>query len=599
MEKPKYNLWQNSAYMLSLAWKYNKSVIWATIIVAVLALTNNLLGLFITPSIVSAIENQMPISQLVFTVLFFVGGLMIVGGARAYMDTGVIIPRILIRLRLSSAATYKMFSTSYPNTEDQKVRKLLGKAAQALDSDQTATQAIWETFSELLTRFAGFVIYLILLRSLEPWIIVVVLVTTIISFLFTRHINGWGYRNRDKEGEYSRYMYYVMNKAMDHHLAKDLRIFGMGSWLDDMYKSTLSLYQGFIAKREQIYIWGDIIDTALSFLRNGIAYIYLIHMVIGGDLPASVFVLYFMAVSGLTEWVHGLLTGFSRLHTQGLELSNVRELIEYDEVFKFDEGAPLEPEVKSYELRLKNVSFRHSGSENDVIKNINLTIPAGEKLAIVGLNGAGKTTLIKLLCGFYDPTEGEVLINNQNIKQYNRWDYYRHFSAVFQDFSVLPVSISDNITQSHGLADMEKVKKAVSLAGLKQKIESLPEQYNTNIGREIYEDGIEFSGGETQRLMLARALYKDAPIIVLDEPTAALDPIAERDIYNKYNELCGGKTSVYISHRLASTRFCDRIILIEDGVIAEEGNHENLLAAGGRYANLFEVQSHYYKEGAV
>jgi len=306
-----------------------------------------------------------------------------------------------------------------------------------------------------------------------------------------------------------------------------------------------------------------------------------------------------MAVGGLTEWVSGILSGFSRLHMQCLDLSSFREFIEYDEPFKFEDGTPLEPEAKAYELQLKNVKFKHTGGENDVIRGINLTIPAGEKLAIVGLNGAGKTTLIKLLCGFYDPSEGEVLLNGQNIKQYNRWDYYRHFSAVFQDFSVLPTTIADNISQNHGSADMEKVKKVIELAGLTQKIESLPEQYNTAVGRDIYEDGIEFSGGETQRLMLARALYKNAPVIILDEPTAALDPIAERDIYNKYNELCGGKTSVYISHRLASTRFCDRVILIEDGIIAEEGTHESLLAAGGKYAELFEVQSHYYQEGAV
>jgi len=567
--------------------------------IAALALANNLLGLFITPAIVAAVEEQIPIGQLSLTILFFVGGLMLVGGGRAFLDTAVLIPRILVRLRLTSATFSKIFNTSYPNTEDQEVRKLLGNAMMSLDSDNSAGQAIWITLSELLTTLAGFVIYLILLRNLEPWIIAVVLVTTVVSFLFTRHFNGWGYRNRKEEGEYNRHMQYVINKALDHQLAKDLRIFGMGSWLNDMYKSTLSLYQNFMARRERVYILGDIIDIVLSFARNGIAYIYLIHMVIGGDLPASVFILYFMAVGGLTEWISGILSGFTRLHMQCLDISSVREFVEYKESFNLNEGIPLKPEAKGYELQLKNVSFRHSGGENDTIKNINLSIPAGEKLAIVGLNGAGKTTLIKLLCGFYDPTDGEVLLNGQNIKQYNRWDYYRHFSAVFQDFSVLPTTIADNISQTYGHADMERIKNVVELAGLTKKIESLPQQYDTAVGREIYEEGIEFSGGETQRLMLARALYKNAPIIVLDEPTAALDPIAERDIYNKYNELCGGKTSIYISHRLASTRFCDRVILIEDGVIAEEGTHESLLAAGGKYAELFEVQSHYYQEGAV
>jgi ATP-binding cassette subfamily B protein len=202
-----------------------------------------------------------------------------------------------------------------------------------------------------------------------------------------------------------------------------------------------------------------------------------------------------------------------------------------------------------------------------------------------------------LICGFYDPTEGEVLLNGQNIQKYNRRDYYRHFSAVFQDFSLLTATIAENIAQDFEKVDMEKARGCAVKAGIAEKIDKLPNGYDTHLGRYVYEDAIELSGGETQRLMLARALYKDAPIIVLDEPTAALDPIAESDMYNKYNEFTGGRTAVYISHRLASTRFCDRIILIDGNRIAEEGTHATLMAAGGKYAGLFEIQSRYYREG--
>ena len=598
-EKPKYNMWQNSAFMMQQAWRYNKIVLWTLVVIAALALANSLLGLFVTPTIINAVEEQVPLGQLVRIILLFVGGLMLVGGARGYFDTIVMLPRVFVRLRIYAAINNKTYSTSYPNTENQDARKLANRALLTTDSDHRPTQAIWVTLSGLLTTIAGFIVYLILLRNLEPWIIAVVLVTTVTGFFCTRYINGWGYRHRKEEAEYSRRMYYVSNKAADYHLAKDLRIFGMGSWLEDMYTSSLALYQNFLARRERVYIWGNIIDVALSFLRNGVAYIFLIYMVIDGGLPAATFLLYFVAVGGLTEWVSGILSGFSTLHIQSLEISALREYLDYEEPFKLDGGIALKPNGQNYEFCMKNVSFRHPAGEKDVLKNVNLTIPAGEKLAIVGLNGAGKTTLIKLLCGLYDPTDGEVLLNGQDIKQYNRRDYYEHFSAVFQDFSILATTILDNVSQSHDEPDMERVKWAIEMAGLTEKIESLPEQYNTNVGREIFQEGLELSGGETQRLMLARALYKNAPIIVLDEPTAALDPIAERDIYNKYNELCGGKTAVYISHRLASTRFCDRIILIEDGQIIEEGTHESLVALGGKYAELFEVQSHYYREEAV
>lgn len=217
-------------------------------------------------------------------------------------------------------------------------------------------------------------------------------------------------------------------------------------------------------------------------------------------------------------------------------------------------------------------------------------------MAIVGLNGAGKTTLVKLICGFLDPTEGKVTINGEDVRKYNRQDYYKAFSAVFQDFMILPATIAENVAQTQDGFDMEKVKDCVEKASLKEKIESLPHGYDTYLRREIYDEAVLLSGGETQRLMLARALYKDAPIVVLDEPTAALDPIAESKIYQKYDEMTAGKSSIYISHRLASTRFCDRIIMVDGGIIAEEGTHEELLLKNGKYAEFYQVQSKYYAE---
>jgi len=251
-----------------------------------------------------------------------------------------------------------------------------------------------------------------------------------------------------------------------------------------------------------------------------------------------------------------------------------------------------------YEIRMENVTFRYPGADQDALTNINLTLHPGEKLAVVGLNGAGKTTLVKLLCGFLDPTEGRVLLDGTDIRVYNRADYYTLFSAVFQDLSLLAATIAVNVAQTFDSVDMERVKECIDKAGLRKKIESLPDQYETFLNHEVYDDAVMLSGGETQRLMLARALYKDAPFILLDEPTAALDPIAEADLYSKYNEMTQGRSSVYISHRLASTRFCDRIIMIGNSSIIEEGTHEELLARGGEYAKLYEVQSKYYKEGA-
>ena len=385
-------------------------------------------------------------------------------------------------------------------------------------------------------------------------------------------------------------------KARSLEFAKDVRIFGLGDWIRQLIDKSMKMLEAFVVRREKVYIWANIVDVVMALLRNGIAYAYLIWQALEQGLPASEFLLYFSAVSGFSAWVTGILSEFTQLHKESIALSRVQEYLNIPEPFKFEDG--VQPSVADdYELKLENVTFRYPGTEKNILENVNLTIHPGEKLAVVGLNGAGKTTLVKLLCGFYDPTEGRVLLNGQDIRDFNRKQYYELFSAVFQEFSILDTTIAECVAQTAMDIDMNKVAACLEKAGLTAAIAKFPQGVDTHIGREVYLDGVMLSGGQTQRLMLARALYKDGPILVLDEPTAALDPLAENDIYMKYSEMTAGKTSVFISHRLASTRFCDRILFVADGGIAEEGTHEELLALGGAYANLFEVQSRYYREG--
>ena len=336
-------------------------------------------------------------------------------------------------------------------------------------------------------------------------------------------------------------------------------------------------------------------DVLLAVLRNGIAYGYLIQKVLNEGLSASEFLLYFTAVSGFTGWVTGILGECTTLRQECQEIATVLEYLDYPEPFRFSGGKPL-PDITACELKLEDVTFRYPGAEQPLFEHFNLTIRPGEKVAVVGLNGAGKTTLVKLLCGFYDPEEGRVLLNGVDIREYNRQDYYKLLSAVYQDYSVLDVTVEENVAQTMEDIDVQRVMDCLEKAGLKDFISQLPQGLQTHVGRDVYLDGVLFSGGQTQRLMLARALYKDGPILVLDEPTAALDPIAESDIYQKYNKMTAGKTSLFISHRLASTRFCHRILFLQDGKIVEEGTHSQLMEKGGVYAKLYEIQSCWYRD---
>lgn len=595
---PRYNMWQNSFYMIGQAWNKQKSVLWFCIFTVFLAIGSNLAQLFVAPVILSRVENTAPLSELLVMILCFTALLLVLASLSAYVEQNIIFGRVEVRSEIVKQIHTKMATTSYPNTEDAIFLKKLEKASEATQGNSKATEAIWKTITDLLQSLIGFGIYLFLLSSLDPFLLIVIIITTTASYLLSKRINAWGYRHREEATGYTKKLSYVSAKAEQPALAKDIRIFGMRTWMDEIYSKTLNLYDAFLTRREKTYLWSNVIDVILSILRNGVAYFYLIALTLENGLPASQFLLYFTAVGGFTNWMTGILNSCNTLHIQSLEINTLREFFDVPDIFRFEGGQPLPKPINgTYTIELKHVTLRYPGAMKDTLHDFNLILHAGEKLAIVGLNGAGKTSLVKIICGFYDPTEGEVLLNGINIKELNRLEYYSLFSAVFQQFSILATTVEENVAQTDIEIDTKRVAECLALAGLTEKIESLPQKEKTHMTRSVYLDGMELSGGQTQRLMLARALYKNAPVIVLDEPTAALDPIAENDIYLKYNEMTKGRTSLFISHRLASTRFCDRIILIGDGHILEEGTHEELMKENKVYAELFAVQSKYYQEG--
>lgn len=595
--KPKYNLWQNTGFMLRTSRKYAKSVFPLCIVLALLSAGKSVAELLIAPAILNKIELSASLGSVVFTIAAFALVLMLLSGLRSYVDTNALFGRIAVRSQgIYLSISRKYAETSYPNLLNTDFLALGKKASAACDANSEASEAIWTTLTDLMTSCIGFIVYLALLTNLNLWLAALVAATTAVSYFASKRINEWGYLHRSEELELTKRIEYANKTATSREFAKDIRMFGLRGWLEDLWGSTMRLYSAFCAKRERKYIWANIIDIVLTFLRNGIAYAFLIGITVKNGLPASQFLLYFAALSGFAQWVVEILDKLSVMHKQSLDISTIREFLDWDEPFDLNGGERIafEPN-KQYEIRLDDVSFRYPKADKDTLSHINLTVHPGEKLAIVGLNGAGKTTLVKLVCGFLDPTEGRILLNGEDIRKFNRNDYYALFSAVFQEFSVLDVTVKENVAQCVDGIDETRVWQCIDKAGLTEKIQSLPKGIETHLGRRVFKDGVEFSGGQTQRLMLARALYKNAPILVLDEPTAALDPIAENDIYQKYNDMTHGRTSFFISHRLASTRFCDRIIFVDSGKIAEEGTHDELLKNGGGYAYLFEVQSKYYR----
>ena len=597
-EKPKYNLWQNSWYMVKLAWRYSKSVLAICIILAAATAGETVVQLLIAPGILQKLELRASLPQLLGAIAIFTGALILFAAAKEYFDLNKLFGRVTVRIKLIEAIAEKMAQTSYENLLDTAFLQRKERASSACDDNQSPAESIWLTWTNILANLLGFAVYLALLSSLSPLLILVVIATTAAGYFVSRKVNQFGYLHREEEAAYTAEMRYVKRTVTSRAFAKDIRIFGLKPWLMEVWQKSFQLYESFLRRREKHYFLTNLADFLLSLLRNGIAYAYLLHLTLTEGLSASTFLLYFTAASGFTQWITGILEQFTTLSKASLEISVVREFLEWPEGFQLTGGDPIPDAVNgTYELQLEHVTYRYPGAAEDTIHDLSLTLHRGEKVALVGLNGAGKTTLVKLLCGFLDPTQGTVRLNGVDIRKLNRRAYYKLFSAVFQEFSLLEATVAENVAQQVEGIDEEKVWQCLQNAGLSDAVRALPQGLKTHLGRSIYDDGTELSGGQTQRLMLSRALYRDGAMLVLDEPTAALDPITESEIYLKYSEMTQGKTSLFISHRLASTRFCDRIILLENGSIAEEGSHEALLQRGGSYAKLFSVQRRYYEEG--
>jgi len=599
-EKPLYNVGQNTAYVLGKAWERDRQVIVVIAVQIILAVAISTVSIFMPRAVVAQITGSAEVSSLVLTVVVFSAAIMFMQMAKAYFTSLAFMPRLGLRIATLKDMLMKTLVTDYANLEYKKFTDAKQKAQDQTNNNSTSTEQIYYTYERLGTNLLGFFVYMILLVSVNPLVLLITAATTVIGALVRRRADRWQHDHDSERAGYGKRIWYITDIGQNYAIGKDLRLFGMVGWLRDVYAANLKLIHSFHRRAALRHILADAVECAAAFSREGLAYGYLIYLVLYNGMPADRFVLLFAAIGGFSGWIYGILTEYSTLTRDSLNFCRVREFLEFPDMFKRGDGEPIAPEAgKPYSLELRDVTFRYSGADENVLENVNLKVEAGKKLAIVGLNGAGKTTIVKLLCGFYDPTEGAVLLNGKDIRDYNRKCYYGLFTAVFQEFNILPMTIAQNISQKTGdEIDFEKISRVLRLADLDKKIDSLPNKLDSLLIKSVHEDAVELSGGETQRLMLSRALYKDSPILILDEPTAALDPIAESALYNRYNELSAGKTSVYISHRLASTRFCDHIVLIAGKNIAEQGDHEGLMSLGGRYAELFGIQSKYYKEGA-
>ena len=389
------------------------------------------------------------------------------------------------------------------------------------------------------------------------------------------------------------FMFFGKELYMNPEKAKDVRIYSQNTVAEKMLDKLITHERDNQSDITKMALYPAIAQIIIG-LANAVCYLFVAIKALFGAFGVGSIVQYVAVLSRLGEGLQELMYILS---DNEVYCTHLQKLFDYLELPNHMYQGSLTVEKRDdneYYVEFRNVSFRYPNTDTYVLKHVNLKFKVGEKLAVVGMNGSGKTTFIKLMCRLYDPTEGEILLNGVNIKKYDYNEYMSLFSVVFQDFRLFSFSLGQNVSASASY-DREKVIECLKKAGFAERLNSLPNDLDTFLYKDIDAEGVEISGGEAQKLALARALYKNTPFIILDEPTAALDPISEYEVYSKFNEIAGTKTSIYISHRLASCRFCDKIAVFHEGEIIQIGSHEELLAdSKGKYYELWNAQAQYY-----
>lgn len=487
----------------------------------------------------------------------------------------------------------KIMNMDFEKIEDPEILDLKERAIFPIQT-QGVIQWSVELLVDILTSIMTIIGVLSVILTLDIYLVLFILLIVALNSLLVKKVQKFSIETQKEIIPANRGFGYYASMTMDFSIAKDVRLYNMENVLmNEVIKFTNITVEKFnkIFTVQGKYTGLNRVNTQIQMLA---VYGYMTYKVFINSIGIGSFTMYISAANTFSTSISTLIKNILKLREACRYLD---PYIEFEQIKSSKlKGKEKIDNIKDYNIEFKNVSFKYPRSKEYTLKDVNVKLNYGEKISVVGLNGAGKTTFIKLLSRLYEPTEGEILLNGVNIKEYSYEEYMNLFGVVFQDFKLFAFTVKENIVldESENIDD-EKIHEALRKSGLEKDILKLEKGINTNIYKTFETDGIEFSGGQAQKLAISRTMYKNAPIVILDEPTAALDPIAEFEIYSKFNELIGNKTAIYISHRLSSSKFCDRIIVFDKGKIIQYGTHDELIEAkDNQYNKMYMAQAQYY-----
>lgn len=599
--KPKYGLLSCVGYIYGYMWK-NERVIACTAVLSVpISVAAAALGIYAPSWTIRALEESRAFSTAALIVIGLAAAELIVS-LLDYLNrvfVGGSAEMFLVSRMLYDVQKFQRERDYYLDF-DPEVQERDRRGHECVQSNHSAGVHFPLDFADMVSTALKFFLFGALISMLNPWILLLLILGSVINFFMARWERDENYRTRDVRNRLSKKINYLMyTMSRDLKSGKDIRLYGLKDYVAALAERLLGEWKAEEDRLDGRGFRTSLVSFLIVLVRDGVSYLFLIDRAIAGQIDAASFILHFSAITSMAEFIDKLLGYVTRIQQGAQHVSDFREM--FDVRGRLNRGQGIPVPRKAFSVEFKDVSYQYPKGEKKVLNHVSFRIRPGEKIALVGLNGAGKTTVTRLMCGLMLPDEGEVLLDGHAVTEYNRDELYSVFGLVTQAYCLMPASIEENITcAAEGEeVDAGRLARCVEVAGLSEKIASLPLGLRTPLDRKLYPDGVELSGGEAQKLLLARAMYRNPRCLILDEPTAALDAIAEDRMYQRYNEITENATAVFISHRLASTRFCDRILLLDGAVIAETGSHEELMAAGGKYRELFDVQSKYYKEGSV
>lgn len=528
--------------------------------------------------------------------------------SQVYLSNVVQMARFLFRGQLGPEFFEACLSVDFQELESTKgQQKLEGARGNVYYGNEVGIEAYLRAYEKAAIALVSLVIYSVIIGRMNFLLLLLLFAAAGGIMAVNVYADHRGARHEERYIKASQGYEYLKREILVPANGKDIRLYRMWKWFQEEFGKMMDELTHWAGRQRNCSINASFFGRFLAGARDLLIYGYLISQMASGKMNLSAFLLYVGIVGSFGGWMSSLTGAFTEILSNNRYMNRYRDFLELAGKRPGQEGQaeyiPVEHPGTAHEIRLEHVSFRYEGtmeeghSREDAVHDLTLTIRPGEKVALVGMNGAGKSTLIKLICGLYRPTSGKLYLDGRDVSLFSPEEYRKEFAVVFQEVFAFSFPLADNVScRPKADADSGRLEQSLKDAGLWDRVQELPGKGETYLNKDLDAAGVNLSGGELQRLMLARALYKGAPVVILDEPTAALDPIAESRMYDQYHEMTKDKTSIFISHRLSSTKFCDRILYMEKGRITEEGDHRQLMEKQGAYAAMFHTQAQYYEK---